>query len=67
MIILKKYFLSLISAMLILEGKVALYKRGYHVLLRRLRRMTKEMKLMKRENVRLNNLVQMHEDLAFLF
>ena len=51
----------------ILEGKAAMYKRGYHILLRRLKKVTAEKKSLKKEVRRLQNALQLHEDLAFLF
>ena len=52
---------------MILEGKVALYKRGYHVLLRRLQKVVKSNKLLEKEVSRLNNVLRMHEDFMFSF
>ena len=51
----------------IMEGKLALYKRGYHIVLRRLKRLIGDKKRLKKEVSRLRNIVQMHEDLTFLF
>jgi hypothetical protein len=48
---------------LILEGKVAIYRKGYHVLRRRLQYVTKERKKLKKEVTRLENLLF---DFAFL-
>ena len=44
-----------------------MYKRGYHILLRRLKKVTAEKKSLKKEVRRLQNALQLHEDLAFLF
>jgi len=52
---------------MILEGKVALYKRGYHVLLRRLKEVNEQKKELKKEVSRLRNVLRMHEDLVFSF
>ncbi len=46
---------------MILEGKVALYKEGYHVLLRRLKRVVSERKKLKKEVQRLENVLRMQE------
>jgi hypothetical protein len=51
--------------LMILEGKVNLYKRGYHVVLRRLRQIHKENKMLKKEVAHLNNVLRIHEDLMF--
>jgi hypothetical protein len=52
---------------MILEGKVALYKEGYHVLLRRLKRVVSERKKLKKEVQRLENVLRMHEDLVYSY
>ena len=49
----------------ILEGKVALYKKGYHVLLRKLKKQSFEKKKLEKEVKRLSRLVKMHEDMCF--
>ena len=49
-----------------MSGKLALYKRGYHINLRRMKRVVKENKSLKNEVSRLNDVLQMHEDLTFL-
>jgi hypothetical protein len=50
---------------MILEGKMALYKRGFHVLMRRLKELVKDRKNLKRELRRAENLLQIHADLVF--
>ena len=59
--------LHFISELKILEGKMAMYKRGYHILLRQLKRKSSEMKILKKEVSRLEKIVQLHEDLTFMF
>jgi len=49
-----------------MEGKITLYKEGYHVLLRQLKRMRKEMDSLKKENKRLKRLVAMHEEVSYM-
>ena len=66
-ICLEQRFFIFISDLKILEGKIALYKRGYHILLRQLKRMSKEKKRLEKEVSRLTNVVQVHEDLMFSF
>ena len=44
-----------------------MYKRGYHILIQRLKVMTKDNKSLKKEVSRLNNVLHMHEDLMFSF
>ena len=46
---------------------MAMYKRGYHVLLRQMKGMSSEMKFLKKEVSRLKKVVQLHEDLTFMF
>ena len=53
--------------MKILEGKVALYKRGYHVVLRQLKKLSREKKILEKENVRMRRIIDLHEDFVFLF
>jgi hypothetical protein len=57
---------------MILEGKVSLYKSGYHVLLRRSKELVKEKKSLEKDNRRLEKevrrlerLMQAHEDFFF--
>ncbi len=44
---------------------MALYKRGFHVLMRRLKELVKDRKNLKRELRRAENLLQIHADLVF--
>ena len=53
--------------MKILMGKVALYKKGYHVLRRRLKTLTCKKKKLEIEVKQLKRVVQMHEDISSLF
>ena len=53
--------------MKILEGKVAIYKRGYHVLLKKLKKMNSEKKFLTKEVKRLTRVVKMHEDIFYSF
>ncbi len=55
-----------------MEGKVALYKRGYHIALRQLRKMNENNKTLKTANKtlkkevsRLTNVLRLHEDFIF--
>ena len=56
-----------IAVLKILEGKVALYKRGYHVLLQRLKKVNSEKKFLSSEVKRLTRVVKMHEDIFYYF
>jgi hypothetical protein len=59
-------FLFIISEYAImLEGKVALYKRGFHVLRRQVKRIRLEREKWKKEVRRLRDLLQLHEDVVF--
>ena len=58
-------FLCYFSDYLILEGKAAMYKRGYHIFRRKLKKVIAEKKIMKKELTRLRNLMQLEEDLLF--
>ena len=60
-----KFFYFLFAELKIFKGKASLYKYGYHVLLRRVKKMNSEMKILKSEVERLKRLVQMHEDICF--
>ncbi len=51
--------------MLILEGKMNLYKRGYHLAVRRLKHFVRMNRELKNEVARLNHVLQLHEDLMF--
>jgi len=42
-----------------------LYKRGFHVLMKRVKRLVKENKSLKKEVDHLNNLLRLHEDFVF--
>jgi hypothetical protein len=55
-----------------MEGKIALYKRGYHIALRQLRKMNRKNetlktanKSLKKEVKRLTNVLRLHEDFIF--
>ena len=50
----------------ILEGKAAMYKRGYHILLRQMKKLSAENKTLKKEVRRMKNALKLHEDLLFL-
>ncbi len=56
-----------ISELMILEGKVSLYKRGYHVLHRRLKKSTLKRKRLKEEVKMLKTVIQYYEDLDIMF
>ncbi len=59
-------FLFISEYVMTLEGKVAMYKRGYHVLRRRCSSLVREMKTLKKEVKRLRRLVQAHEEISYL-
>ena len=59
--------LSYFSEFKILDGKYNLYKRGYHILQRRVKRIAKDNKNLRKEVSRLDNILQTHEDLMFAF
>ena len=61
----KMFSVFLFADLKILEGKVALYKKGYHVLLRKLKKQSFEKKKLEKEVKRLSRLVKMHEDMCF--
>ena len=61
----KMFLCFLFADFKILEGKVALYKEGYHVLLRKLKKQNIEKKKLEKEVKRLSRLVKMHEDICF--
>ena len=61
------FFVRLFADLKILKGKVALYKRGYRVLLRRLKKMNSEKKKLENEVKRLKRVVQIHEDICYFF
>jgi len=51
---------------MILEGKVALYKRAFHIQSREVKRLRNERIELKKEVRRLQNMVETHEDIFFL-
>ena len=65
--LIQRIILSYFSEFRILDGKYNLYKRGYHILLRRVKQIVKDNKNLKKEVSRLNNVLQTHEDLMFSF
>ncbi len=48
-----------------MEGKAALYKRGYHILRRRLKRVTTENRSLKSEIVGLRRVLKLYEDIIY--
>jgi hypothetical protein len=62
---LNEFFCIVISDFMIMEGKAAIYKRGYRFVLRQLKKRCDEIKSLKKEVRRLNRLMQMHEDMFF--
>ena len=61
----QKFLLFVISDYLIMEGRAAIYKRGYRVVLRELKKRSLEIKDLKKEIRRLNRVMQLHEDMFF--
>jgi hypothetical protein len=60
-----KFFFVFISELKFFEGRAAMYKRVYHIVLRRAKKLSRERTELKKEVKRLNRLLELHEDMVF--